>query len=542
MTVRGVVLESVVALGLIAQGGTVDAAEVIVRGSRAVGGSPGRGVDAIRDGTLSLSRSLIESTDGAGSLFGSGAQVTITDVLYRDTGPSAIGVQEGAVVSLSRVAMLRATDVGFNANNDGTMVTVEDVYVAGDGMTADRGMGLGVGAQLEATGVYLEHIGEFALFVTDAGSAATISDVYVADAEGRALNAQRGGSIDAQLVALSDVRDVTVLASSEGSITISDTTIDGSGRGLRAQTAGTLQASRVRLTGVVQDAIQSSDEGTTVVVEDLDVQGGTPGMDTARGGAAFSGSSLTVRRAVVRDAVWGGFSVHGPTSTVRLEDAVIEDIESYFDGTAGYGLAALEGTLDAERVRITNAHTMGVGTGFGAHVTLTDVFVSGTQSEPASGLWGRAVSAQGPDDMLTVVRGVFEDSIAAGVFAGTSTFDLRDIVIRTTKRRDCMAVRCAEEGGVGLVSYYDASVHLESFLLTDNDIAGAQLGEGGELDLVDGVVSNQPIGVSIQTPGYDFGRLTDSVRYEDNGSNLDTNDLPVPQTSTIASTDEPPED
>jgi hypothetical protein len=96
---------------------------------------------------------------------------------------------------------------------------------------------------------------------------------------------------------------------------------------------------------------------------------------------------------------------------------------------------------------------------------------------------------------------------------------------------------------VGVVSFYGASIRLESFLLTENDLAGAQLGENGELDFVNGVVSDQPVGVSIQTTGYDVRRLTEGVRYDNNGSNLDTAELPVPsEVSSIVPTDEPPED
>ena len=46
------------------------------------------------------------------------------------------------------------------------------------------------------------------------------------------------------------------------------------------------------------------------------------------------------------------------------------------------------------------------------------------------------------------------------------------------------------------------------------------------LDLAEGVISGAAIGACVQSDGYDLGRL--SVEYRDNGTNLDTTELPVP--------------
>ncbi len=548
-TLRGVIIEGVPGLGILAQGGAIDAEEVIIRDVRAVGGMAGRGADAVRGGSLEIRRSMIEATEGGGMLLGSEAQATIRDVVFRDLPSRAVSAQTGADVHIERVAMLRVGNVALNANNEGTTLTVSDLLI--DGVTAadgrGRGISIGDGASLDAAGVAMTNIEEHCLFATDPGSTAVIEDAFLTQAGGRGLNGQRSAALSASRVFLRDLLDVSVLASSEASVTVRDAVIVGGGRALRAQTGSSLLAERVQVSAIIGDAVQSSHEGTTVVVEDLDVQDSRTGPDnvTARGAAAFSGSHLTLRRALLADAIWSGVSVFDESTSALIEDVRIVGVLSYHDGSAGFGLSVLAGSLEAHRVRIRDAHTMGIGMAHGARVIAHDIAVSSTFEETSSGLWGRAVSAEGPADHFAVERGVFEGSIAAGVFAGGegTVFDMTDVIIRTTAQRDCASGDCVEEGGIGLVSFYGAAVRLESFVVSDNAVAGAQLGEGGEIDFVDGEVRNQPIGVSIQTLGYDVNRLTERVHYIDNGANLDAEGLPVPSNLAPSITsDEPPED
>jgi hypothetical protein len=51
---------------------------------------------------------------------------------------------------------------------------------------------------------------------------------------------------------------------------------------------------------------------------------------------------------------------------------------------------------------------------------------------------------------------------------------------------------------------------------------------GGELDLRNGEVSNNEIGICLESDEYDTNRLRDGVDYFDNRANLDAVSLPVP--------------
>ena len=65
-------------------------------------------------------------------------------------------------------------------------------------------------------------------------------------------------------------------------------------------------------------------------------------------------------------------------------------------------------------------------------------------------------------------------------------------------------------------------------MTTHNGRCGVQLVRGGTVDLREGAVSHNPIGVNVQTEGVDLSRLQDQADYVDNGINLDSSLLPVP--------------
>jgi hypothetical protein len=76
------------------------------------------------------------------------------------------------------------------------------------------------------------------------------------------------------------------------------------------------------------------------------------------------------------------------------------------------------------------------------------------------------------------------------------------------------------EGGVLAMDHFESS---------GPGLCGIQIASGAEVDLHDGVVRGGPIGLNLQVDGYDVDRLTERVHYADNGVNLDSSELPVPE-------------
>jgi hypothetical protein len=74
------------------------------------------------------------------------------------------------------------------------------------------------------------------------------------------------------------------------------------------------------------------------------------------------------------------------------------------------------------------------------------------------------------------------------------------------------------------------SGHLEAtrFVVTTSELTGVQIDMGGQMDLHQGEISDNPIGAAVAEEGYDFSRLSDQVAYRNNGVNLDARSLPLP--------------
>jgi len=533
VTLRGVVVDGTTALGIMAQGGTIDAEEVVVRDVQGIPAFRGRAADAIRDGTLRLRRSMLADGDNSGMVVRDGGHVELTDVLLRDLGELGIQCLEGGTAELTRTAIMRIEGGGLIGNHAGTTITAEDVYIADidvgapAGAGIGRGVNVGAGASLTARGLAISNVSLIGLFSGEVGSSATIEDAFIGGADVYGLYGNHEGSISAHRVVIDDAGETAALASSGATIALEDVTVTGGTLGLRAQLDGQMTVARALVEGATDDAFLSSD-GSTLDAEDITVRAMTPGSPLgARGAATFRNGVMNIRRADISDAIASGVYV-GEESVGVIEDVRIVDTQPLED-RLGLGVSVWGGTLTADRVHVERSHTIGLALGLTSNVTIRDVVIRTTAPEPLSGNWGRGISAQGPNDQLVVERGVFEDFIAAGVFAsGAGThFDLRDVVIRDVVSRDCGARPSCVTAGMGLVVVSQASAELTGFLVADNAAVGAQIIDA-ELDLHDGEVRGHPIGINVQVPGYDLARLSDDVRYLDNGTNLDSEDLPVP--------------
>lgn len=64
-----------------------------------------------------------------------------------------------------------------------------------------------------------------------------------------------------------------------------------------------------------------------------------------------------------------------------------------------------------------------------------------------------------------------------------------------------------------------------------NALSGVQLARGGVADAARGEIAEHPIGANVQTEGFDVARISSGVRFRDNGRNLDTSGLPLPEPS-----------
>ncbi|MGA1823590.1 MAG: hypothetical protein ACMUIP_02925 [bacterium] len=84
----------------------------------------------------------------------------------------------------------------------------------------------------------------------------------------------------------------------------------------------------------------------------------------------------------------------------------------------------------------------------------------------------------------------------------------------------------APQGGIGVVAGAESTIRMTDFIISENPLCGVQVLPGAEMDLSLGEVSHNSIGVNIQNPDFEVGRLTDRVLFHHNERNLDADELP----------------
>ena len=185
-----------------------------------------------------------------------------------------------------------------------------------------------------------------------------------------------------------------------------------------------------------------------------------------------------------------------------------------------------------ERVMLLRNRGTGVIVSSASTMTLTDVLVQGTRGFASDDLKGTGLHAQ-RGGVITGSRVAVLANREVGILAieGDSRITLSDVRVQGTLQRACALTTCPDVTfGDGLVAATNAQITLERFVVLDNARVGVLIG-GGTVDLHIGRVSGNPIGANVQSPDFDIMRLSDGVVFSENGRNLDTMLLPVPDSS-----------
>ncbi len=304
---------------------------------------------------------------------------------------------------------------------------------------------------------------------------------------------------------------------------LEDVQTRGGADGLRAQTGANVEVRRARFAGFTGNAVTAG-EGAAVLLHDAVIDGQAAVFEDGAGrGLSAFGGWLEAERVHVSDVRGTGVLATLADATFEGSDISIEGVQPFPDGFQGYGVALLDGNSEIERLRVVDAAG-------GVHVESSAAVLRDVEVRNAThvdGLSGRGLSV-GIGAVVELERARVDGTDAFGIFAGGAGASLfaRQVVVRATD--------CIECGGIGLGVIHTAAVDLASFLIEDNAMAGIQIALGGQADVTEGVVRNNRIGVSIDDPDYDIGRITTGVRYSGNETNLDSGALPVPDTSSTA--------
>lgn len=243
----------------------------------------------------------------------------------------------------------------------------------------------------------------------------------------------------------------------------------------------------------------------------------------------MGGASIDLSRVLIEGGSALGVGVGDAGSVLRAIDLVIRDMRPLPEPGSGHAIevnAAASAELD--RVWIEGAEEVGLlVTGSAAVANARDLTIVSTRSN-SGGLFGRGIQVQ-QGGSLTVERLRLADNHEVAVVVATpgSSMIATDVIIERTDERGCASAGCPP-GGIGLSVFQSGMARLERFRVRGNALIGVQVAFDGQLTLFDGEVSDNPIGANVQVPDYDLGRLNDRVLYRDNGINLDSTDLRIP--------------
>lgn len=510
LVVEDVVIDGAVLVGLLAvDGATVTARNLVVRRMSDPGGRAGRGIQAqaVAGGPAEIvvERGVIEDTrDAAIVSLGEGAHVSVSRTAAVRTesntslgthGYAALAISGGRVDGTAFVAEHNRA-AHLLAHEAGSIISVDhfvgrDIREEASEPEFARGAYASAGARLELRRALFERNAE-AGFAAEGAATVLASDVVVRDNQGlpdgrygMGMHGQGGATITLERGYFARNTSVGVSFTEPGVLTADDVVIRDTrlgtgccyGRGVHVDGAATVVLRRAKSIGNTNAGAVFEDVGTHVTVEDWTISGtleGGPEVNiTGIGLIVHRGAAVTVDRAVIEDSRNGGVVVSRPETSLTARDLTIRrtritDLSRIF----GRGLQAQYGaTVDLERTLI--ADTEGTG-----------LFVA----PEAASVVGRAIH-----------------------------------IVSTSSR--CEGSECT--AGHGVVAYGDAYAMLTDFVVERSSTCGVLLASGA-VDLADGEVRENAIGVCLQTTPFDVARLEQNVVFVGNETNLDSTTLPVP--------------
>ncbi len=434
---------------------------------------------------------------------GRGTEVTIVDSSVRDTRPNGngedgfgIAVQEGAKLSAERCEVVGNTLSGILVVDPGTEVTLEDIVVRDTNPSEDGEGGHGIqaanGALLRAEGCGLVENRSVGLAAMGVGTQVALRGSTVWDTfpdpngvNGIGIGVNGGATLTADGCEIVGNTLAGVGVEDQGTevmlvaCSVRSTLLDGDGEGgwgACVQLGASLSAEQCELS------------------------------DNAYIGlAAYSGATLTARDCLVSGNTIEGIMAAGAGTRAALVDTVVRDTLPSLDGRFGYGIEIQAGAiLRAQGCEVVGNTAVGLlATDAATQVAIRDSIISGTTSGMGEkGMVALGLAAQ--QGAVIVGSGlVIEDNGGPGLysvgqatrlacancslhgnrFAGAATLREGTLEIEYSEISDTLE-SADLGGGVGIYAAEQGDFEPPSLIvrdsdLQDNQVAGAWLGGAG---------------------------------------------------------------
>jgi len=316
------------------------------------------------------------------------------------------------------------------------------------------------------------------------------------------------------------------------------------GRGLNIENGAVVEAdglvvSRNQEVGIFIAKRSSSLRVSNLVVRDTANDAYVPD-EVGRGGRGLelqAGATVELSNALFERNEEVAVLAHQSGTKLQMSDVVIRDTGSdNLAVTDGRGLVLMDGAEGvASRVVVERSGGVSIlALGSDTPLRLTDILVRVYESRGPF-VWGNFSLAAGEGASVEVERALLGGAGWVGVFAfGQQTTILSsDVIIR-----DTIPFACGDESdcpamGDGALASDGANIELRGFEVSRNARCGITIWDAS-MNLHDGVVSDNVIGVCLHTSDFDSARLNDNVVYRNNRTRLDPNfDLSVPDPSAL---------
>ncbi len=279
----------------------------------------------------------------------------------------------------------------------------------------------------------------------------TIEDAIIEHLSQSGITSYGGGELVARRVL---VRDVDL----------------NTGRGVQVGEDTSALLERVEIEATSDAALLAQGE---VVARDL-VLTGTRGLSVPPPGV------LTIERALLRDSHSLGLRVPAGGRLIA-SDVRIFDVSPDAAGMFGYGVELQSATAEMSRVEIVRAHSAALTVLHGSELTIDDLVVRDTSSQPASGDLGSAIAMQEASS-VSGARWRFDGNREAGIVVRdlstlrVTDLDVRDTRTNETTTRNGMALYVADASAEVERGYFEGNKAVGAFcrggtiLLRDSEI------------------------------------------------------------------------
>ncbi|MBW2263709.1 MAG: right-handed parallel beta-helix repeat-containing protein [Deltaproteobacteria bacterium] len=525
------------------------------------------------DSSCTIDGVVVSGTQGGGIAVVDICEVIVQNYLARDIRPltstgrfgRGIYVAAGGTATVTRAVIERASNMGIFVAEAGSNLTIEDAAVldtAPSPLLDEGGEGLLVGldGRIDASRIVFEG-NSWAASYASTGTM-NLSDCVIRDTASRSGYDDEGHGIVARASSTVNVSRCLVERNRQTGIvyeasigTLEDIVVrntlpqevsDEWGRGLNIQDGSDVTVLRALFhenhdNGIVVGSNTASFTDVTISSTLPRVSDGMFGQ----GLYVHELATVTGERMLFTGNRNAALVVVGGTATITdLE--VMDTLPVESEAIQGLGIIVIYGgSLDLTRASIHDNHEYGLvfeeSTG-----TLQDLWVSNTLARESTGEWGRGLVVQ-TDSQVQISGAVFSHNreMTVSAFGEGTLLEMEDVEVTDTLFRDCAETTCPDAAaGMGVGAYSGAHIVMTRFFVMNSAVCGlqiafSQLSDGtsapiaGSIELHDGEVAHNPIGVNVQDETFDIELLMDNVTYHHNDQNLDSTFLPVPDMGDV---------